>query len=86
MRKLIFVVPVLFTSIAATPAKAEASYRWCAQVAADAKPGCYFATFEKCRSYIMTAGGVCFSRVLADEPAVTTSRATNAMSAARTTR
>mgnify|MGYP002651028699 FL=1 len=91
MRTLIFALSVLCICIAATvtpatitPAKAE-TYRWCAQVGPDAKPGCYFATFSKCRSYIMTAGGVCFSRVLVDEPEVTASR-TNAMSAARTTR
>jgi ABC-type tungstate transport system substrate-binding protein len=86
MRKLIFILPLLCGSFVAAPAKAEPAYRWCAQVGSDAKPSCYFATFEKCRSYIMAAGGVCFSRVLADEPEVTASRTTNAMSAARATR
>jgi len=85
MRKLIFILPLLCSSFVATPAKAE-SYRWCAQVGSDAKPSCYFATFEKCRGYIMTAGGVCFSRVLVDEPEVTASRTTTGMSAARATR
>jgi hypothetical protein len=85
MRKLIFILPLLCTSFVAAPAKAE-TYRWCAQVGSEAKPGCYFATFEKCRSYIMTTGGVCISRVLVDEPEVTASRTTNAMSSARTTR
>jgi hypothetical protein len=85
MRKVIFAFSLLCASIAATSAKAEPSYRWCAQVGSDSKPACYFATFDKCRSYVMTAGGVCFSRVLVDEPEMTASRTTNAMSA-RTTR
>jgi hypothetical protein len=85
MRKVVFAFSLLCAGIAATPAKAEPSYRWCAQVGSDSKPACYFATFDKCRSYVMTAGGVCFSRVLVDEPEMTASRTTNAMSA-RTTR
>jgi len=84
MRKLIFILPLICGSFLATPAKTEPAYRWCAQVGSDAKPSCYFATFEKCRSYIIAAGGVCFSRVLADEPEVTASRTTNAMSARAT--
>ena len=86
MRKLIFILPLLCSSLVATPARSEPAYRWCAQVGSDSKPTCYFATFDKCRSYIMTAGGVCFSRVLADEPQVTASRTTNGMSAARASR
>ena len=84
MRKLIVILPLLCTGIAVTPAKAEPSYRWCAQVGSDSKPACYFATFDKCRSYVMTAGGVCFSRVLVDEPEMTASRTTNAMSSRAT--
>ena len=47
-----------------TPARAE-TYRWCAQVASNGEPSCYFATFEKCRAYIIASGGICFSRALA---------------------
>jgi hypothetical protein len=46
------------------PARAE-TYRWCAQVASNGAPSCYFATFEKCRAYIIASGGACFSRALA---------------------
>ena len=82
MRTLIFTL-ALFCAGVVTPAKAE-PYRWCAQVGSNVSPSCYFATFDKCRTYIMTAGGVCFSRVLVDEAESTPSRATTAMSSART--
>ena len=85
MRLLIVSLALLCTSFVAAPAEAE-TYRWCAQVGSGVSPTCYFATFDKCRTYIMTAGGVCFSRVLVDEVATTASRTMNATSTSRTSR